>query len=490
MHIKTKFCHGLGDCSQYLRLLELYRKRGHTIEVETDENKKQLFTMADYPLGVNCTKHSWIYWDNFNGQICHDDFVCNKTARNINKAPLPNIGNDRELWDELCSTQVILKVPQDAIDLACKWVEDLPRPIILYHQVGTNWKQRKSIPNNVTNDFYKLALREGYSLVLLDWDRRIAPINHGAVRTLDRDFGRIDLYKTAGLFSVADLMIGVDSGPYHFADFFPMPQLYLGHDLRADAVCLPRKQSAMLAMGNGQDTDVTISRRKRWSLIEYTGNMPSGEVIFKHAKRLLHPRYPVAAGRDCLLQHLIFDKANIQKTGLSDVANRGIVFDFLCSKITPVPGARIVSSGCVRSREDYGAGNSDMIFGLLADGCQAKFTSVDNNQGHINFAKNYTKCLPIEFANSDSVAYLNNLKDEVNLFYLDSWDSDTPGHEQHGLREAQAALPHLAQDGLIAFDDTIFCDGAWKGKGALAVPWLKRQGLKVWMAGYGVVLHR
>jgi hypothetical protein len=77
-----------------------------------------------------------------------------------------------------------------------------------------------------------------------------------------------------------------------------------------------------------------------------------------------------------------------------------------------------------------------------------------------------------------------------DLVYLDSLDTDRPGHAEHCLAEAQAALPLMEAGGLIAMDDTCWTRGSFRGKGALAVPWLLQQGWRILHSGYQTVLIR
>ena len=56
--------------------------------------------------------------------------------------------------------------------------------------------------------------------------------------------------------------------------------------------------------------------------------------------------------------------------------------------------------------------------------------------------------------------------------------------------EAQRAQPHLHERSCILIDDTPFKQGATRGKGTLAVPWLTSHGWRIVHAGYQVMLMR
>jgi hypothetical protein len=85
------------------------------------------------------------------------------------------------------------------------------------------------------------------------------------------------------------------------------------------------------------------------------------------------------------------------------------------------------------------------------------------------------------------------------LLYLDSLDyggDQCEASEAHHLAEASAALPSLAPDALVLFDDTwpvqeTTTDGAasFSGKGARAIPFLLAHGLRLgWMTDGQVLL--
>lgn len=89
-----------------------------------------------------------------------------------------------------------------------------------------------------------------------------------------------------------------------------------------------------------------------------------------------------------------------------------------------------------------------------------------------------------------SSTFLNDFPEPIDVLYLDSLDTNEPGHAEHALREVQAAYRHLHAQSLVLFDDTPFGGNAFTGKGAVAVPWLLEQGWRLLYAGYQVLLCR
>ena len=88
--LKVWFNHGLGDCVQFVHLLQLYRRRGWQIQVHYEPNKAPLFQAAgveyiDKIAGV--PHHGWWHPGDFNRPRVEDDLAGSKTGSNINKSP-------------------------------------------------------------------------------------------------------------------------------------------------------------------------------------------------------------------------------------------------------------------------------------------------------------------------------------------------------------------------------------------------------------------
>lgn len=153
----------------------------------------------------------------------------------------------------------------------------------------------------------------------------------------------------------------------------------------------------------------------------------------------------------------------------------------------------IVETGTIRSEEDWpGAGFFTYLAGRYVSIAGGVLHSVDNSESNCNFARKW--CEPygdaVKIHHGDSVEFLRQFGQPIDVLYCDSLDSDQPGHAEHGLAEVQAALPWLHGESLVVFDDSPTVDGKVTGKGALAVPWLVAAGWEVIHAGYQVVLSR
>ncbi len=69
-------------------------------------------------------------------------------------------------------------------------------------------------------------------------------------------------------------------------------------------------------------------------------------------------------------------------------------------------------------------------------------------------------------------------RDQIDLLYLDSWDTYVPGYAEHGLKEIQAAEHVLHAKSMVVYDDTSILAGKWRGKGMQGVSWMIERGWK------------
>jgi hypothetical protein len=151
----------------------------------------------------------------------------------------------------------------------------------------------------------------------------------------------------------------------------------------------------------------------------------------------------------------------------------------------------VVEAGCQRQARDYGAGMSTTIFGLFLRTHGGRLTSLDLSAANAATARREAAGLPVGVIETDSVAWLRRYDGPtIHGLYLDSLDTYEPGHAEHCLAEAEAALPHLHPAAPVLIDDTWPDGGGWAGKGRLAVPWLLGRGFRVSVAHYQVLLAR
>lgn len=498
-HLQIQFDHGLGDCAMFAHMLQLYRRRGYTFDIRSDANKTLVWDAAGVgSQGVDgpFERHEWPHPPAFNRPDLVDETASSKVAWNINRAPLPAIGSALDLWNELCTIDLTGTADAcvrsaDARDAAA-FARNLPRPLVLLHTAGTSSPETKSLPNALASALYRTLLRTmPGSLVLLDWDNRVPRLASARVRHTGNDWGHVTLGQLAALMREAALLIGIDSGPYYFASLTNLPVLGVFHHHYPACLTLPRANTVNLT--RAAYAPVNVTRRSKWNIIEYAGSMPTADEIALHAGRLLAGlRYGLPLGRDVMMQQWVLDWCNAQPAAFP-VGERALTFDHVLREMTRrFADPTIVETGCIRAPEDWRAGYSSYLFGAYLDGRRAgHLISIDNDFGHCRFAMQ--ACEPwagrVDVVCADSVSWLTTTHETIDVLYLDSLDTDFPGHSDHALRETMAAEDKLSADALVVYDDSPW-DGGWAGKGAKAIPYLLERDWRVIGAGYQTVLSR
>lgn len=165
----------------------------------------------------------------------------------------------------------------------------------------------------------------------------------------------------------------------------------------------------------------------------------------------------------------------------------GLAMRSLTGRTSPL----IVETGCQRADEDWSAGMSTQTFGFWCKHMGGRLVSVDNDSGHVAFARQRAKGLPVEVVEADSTVWLRAYCGQpIDLLYLDALDTYLPGHAEHCLAEAQFGANRMTWEGSILIDDTFLERGKLTGKGRLAVPWLCERGWRIKHMGYQALLCR
>ena len=181
-------------------------------------------------------------------------------------------------------------------------------------------------------------------------------------------------------------------------------------------------------------------------------------------------------------------------------------------------GKLILETGCQREKNDWGGGCSTQVFSDYLHTYGGKLISVDNSAEHLEVAKTVIdRPEVVEFVLSDSVSYLRQNTQTIDLLYLDSFDfpygtllDDFGGKEDldaareklnrldeasilvfyedvitpcqdHCLKELQAALTHMHSKSIVLLDDAYLPGG---GKTRLARDFLLSTGWTLLMSGY------
>ena len=101
-------------------------------------------------------------------------------------------------------------------------------------------------------------------------------------------------------------------------------------------------------------------------------------------------------------------------------------------------------------------GMSTIMFAEYAKFINGKLHTCDISKKNINNAKKFTSTLNnfIDYYIDDSVNFLKNFKEKIDLLYLDSYDGhDKDKASAHQLKEAEVSLEKLHQNSLVLLDD-------------------------------------
>ncbi len=270
--IKFSFStHGLGDVVHACQALRLYVDRGYDVQIQIEENKRFVWEAAGIPIydGPDTLPlHPYYYPSDF-FNLSHPDHTHSKIAHFFEIAELPKLGSKEDVWRMVCESRIdaTAAVSPEAMAQARKLIDGLPKPIVLLHSKGSNWQAEKSIPDATT---FALILElidaiDG-SIITLDWDSRSPTLHHDRVRAA----GRIPLDVFSALCVLSDMLIGIDSGPFHLAQWLPISTLYVSRKIPPVRCCLPSPNATYLVPA--KDHDHWMARSSHWRFLEYQGD--------------------------------------------------------------------------------------------------------------------------------------------------------------------------------------------------------------------------
>ena len=163
-----------------------------------------------------------------------------------------------------------------------------------------------------------------------------------------------------------------------------------------------------------------------------------------------------------------------------------VLFDLM----TGIDKPQIVETGTMRQKDNWhNDGGFTWFLSQFQQRFGGSFATVDIDPEAIKLCKELTDG-PIEYVTADSVEYLKSREKSIDVLMLDSFDYDGGKEKQaqaHNLNEVMAALPHMADHGIIAIDDCALAGG---GKGGLSVPYLEGCGWRIVHRDYLVILRK
>jgi hypothetical protein len=252
--VEIEFRHGLGDTIYFAHQIPLYRARGYRVVVSCNPDRTPIFAAAGAEVNQRSGERPSVSWSHpppFDNAKRIHPAQFNKAGHNLSLPPMPEIGRPDDLWDEFTATKVpiVEQLPPAAWPTVDAFLAPLPRPIVLIHTIGNSFQQAKSLPNAITSELYQRLL-DGCpgTLVLLDWDKRVPKLANYRVRHLTDDWIRIGIPELIALLARADLLIGVDSGPFHLAGTIGTPSIgvFLNPGHHPVRYSLPRAHQACL----------------------------------------------------------------------------------------------------------------------------------------------------------------------------------------------------------------------------------------------------
>jgi len=128
-------------------------------------------------------------------------------------------------------------------------------------------------------------------------------------------------------------------------------------------------------------------------------------------------------------------------------------------------GQIIVETGTQRVKDDPG-GSSTTLFGAFCKRYGKKLFTVDNNPLHMKISIDCTREFKdyITYVLKDSVKFLREFNQKIDLLYLDSLDcppppADATEAQLYNLSELKAAYDRLGKGSILLIDDNNFTNG-------------------------------
>ena len=495
------FPHGLGDCVYFAHAARLYRRRGFDIRVRANPEKQVLFDAAGIPpANADGELFAWNHGEALDFLDDETHWKANKATANFSAFPMPDIGVPSEaLWKEFASEQIDIGpyLPSEAFMEVDRFFQTLKRPITLLHTKGNSFQESKSVPDDLAIGIYREILDHiAGTLVLLDWDNRVPRISHGQIKHLTSDWKRIDLCELMAAIIRADLVVGVDSGPLHLCRFSKTLSVGIWLENHHPAeFTLPRAEQVNISLERNAQR---INKYTRWhfNIVEEQAERLRPELVGRTCADLIGgTRYLSLSqpARDVMIHHWIKDWTRASVSDYGTFIDRDKSFSLILKLSQRFDRPRFVETGCIRCEEDWGgAGFAGYLFAAYVVSRGGSLVSVDIDAANCEFARSWTRVFGknVRVETGDSIAFLRESTDPIDVLYLDSLDTYVEGFAEHGLCEAQAAAHLLHSKSIIVYDDTSIRSGEWIGKGQLGVPWLIEKGWKPIFVGHQTVLTR
>lgn len=173
---------------------------------------------------------------------------------------------------------------------------------------------------------------------------------------------------------------------------------------------------------------------------------------------------------------------NVRGILADGIYNRAVGFDVIFRLLLNKKTAdfNIIETGTLRTPGNWMDGQSARLFTEFVTLYGGQVRSVDIDPVACDAARNSIAFNNFSVTNSDSVAWLSTLTDldQVDLFYLDSydvdWNDDTASADHH-LKEFQTIEPYIKPGAVVVLDDNSrwVSNNRRTGKGRAVVEYLE-----------------
>jgi hypothetical protein len=202
-------------------------------------------------------------------------------------------------------------------------------------------------------------------------------------------------------------------------------------------------------------------------------------------------------------RRIYYPLLNIRFDGVQGVLadgfyNRAVGFDIIFRLLLNQKQSNfnIVETGTLRTPGNWMDGQSARLFSDFVELYGGQMRSVDIDSQACEAARNTIVSDKFSVTHSDSVTWLQQQTDldQVDLFYLDSYDvdwNDDTASAQHHLMEFKIIEPHLKPGAVVTIDD----NSRWvnnnrrTGKGRAIVEYLETQGHFPIMDEYQIIFQ-
>lgn len=323
-----RFDHGLGDCVYFGRVCRILRKFGVKIIVDCNSDKTLIFKACGVEAGANLNgiKHELPHPNGF-GDVGVEDWVGSKFVHGGLVWPMPDIGlNTVGLWNELCNDSVSgYEIIGESVKSGVnRFIRGLRRPIVAVHFCGNTWQDRKSLPVELCFDIVRGLLAAECSVIGLDLDGREPLVGNEFCRGINGypKLGSSGIDWLFGLLNEVDLLIGIDSGPFHLGGLINVKRLGIFYSMVPMHVCLPCDRSLFVVPKSSNWW--WRNKIDKWNLSEFNGKMPSADFIVSEAMRVLDGDFGCRMGGVNVIGRFIYKRIGFDER-MMELCDDGLV---------------------------------------------------------------------------------------------------------------------------------------------------------------------